>query len=266
MPILLVENVTMRFGGLTAIDNVSFTAMDKEITAIIGPNGAGKTTLFNCLTGFYKPTAGTMTVQQHDQVFSLHKMAGHQIVREARLARTFQNIRLFPDMTVLENLLVAQHRPLMSASLFTMGALLGTGTYQQALRAARDRAQFWLARAGLEQVADARAGTLPYGLQRKCEILRALCTDPVLVCLDEPAAGLNPTESAQLNELLQMICHEYGKAILLIEHDMSVVMNISQHIVVIDYGKKIAAGNPAQIKSNAAVICAYLGEPEEEAA
>ncbi len=261
-PLLTVEHLTMRFGGLVAIDDVSFAADDGSITAIIGPNGAGKTTVFNCLTGFYSPTVGRLQLCHGREAHLLERMEGYRIAKTARVARTFQNIRLFPAMSVLENLLVAQHNPLMRASGMTVLGLLGIGGYRRAEREAVDRARYWLDRVGITARADDNAGDLPYGDQRKLEIARAMCTDPVLLCLDEPAAGLNPTESAELNRLLSFIRDEHRIGVLLIEHDMSVVMEISDHIVVLDYGRKISDGSPEFVRNDPAVIRAYLGEEE----
>ena len=264
-PLLKVEHLTMRFGGLTAVDDVSFEAGRRDITALIGPNGAGKTTGFNCITGFYKPTEGTIELHQPDgELFRLERLDDHDINSRARVARTFQNIRLFPGMTALENLMVAQHNVLMRASGLTFGAILGLGGFIRAENEAVDFARRWLDRVGLTRRADEPAGSLPYGDQRRLEIARAMCTRPLLLCLDEPAAGLNARESDALNELLFSIRAQEGIALLLIEHDMSVVMRISDHVVVLDYGKKIADGTTEEARNDPRVIAAYLGVPDEE--
>ena len=265
--VLVVEHLTMRFGGLVAVDDVSFTARRGEITAIIGPNGAGKTTVFNCLTGFYRPSVGRITMQrQSGAAFLLEQLDGHRINSAAGVARTFQNIRLFAGMTCLENLLVAQHRPLMAASNWTIGGILGTRRYRAAESNAVQHAAGWLERVGLLDRADSAAGDLPYGAQRRLEIARAMCTAPELLCLDEPAAGLNPRESAELNQLLLQIRKSENVSILLIEHDMGVVMGVSDRIVVLDHGKNIAEGTPKEIRADPAVIAAYLGVEDEEVA
>ena len=285
--VLRVEHLTMRFGGLVAIDDLSFTARHGDITALIGPNGAGKTTVFNCITGFYKPTEGRIALQSGDvsawdrldaltgsprqsdiradgSLFLLERMADHDVAKHARVARTFQNIRLFRGMTVLENLLVAQHTPLMKASGFSILGILGLAPFRNAESSAIDKAVEWLETINLIDRADDPAGDLPYGDQRRLEIARAMCTDPVLLCLDEPAAGLNPRESAELSELLLAIRDRHKTSILLIEHDMSVVMQISDHVVVLDYGEKISEGTREEVKNDPNVIAAYLGVEQEE--
>ncbi|TPJ73773.1 ATP-binding cassette domain-containing protein [Mesorhizobium sp. B2-7-1] len=262
--ILQVEHLSMKFGGLVAIGDLSFQARRGEITALIGPNGAGKTTVFNCITGFYKPSEGMITLNRNDgSTYLLERLPNHEIPARAKVARTFQNIRLFSGMTLLENLLVAQHNKLMKASGYTFLGLFGFPSYRQASAESIDLARHWLEKADLVDRADDPAGDLPYGAQRRLEIARAMCTGPELLCLDEPAAGLNPKESAALNELLMGI-KGTGTSILLIEHDMSVVMQISDHVVVLEYGRKISDGNPESVRTDPRVIAAYLGVDDEE--
>ena len=260
-PLLTVEHLTMRFGGLIAVDDLSFVANDGQITAIIGPNGAGKTTVFNCLTGFYRPTVGRLALHRSDHDLLLERMEGFRIAQNG-VARTFQNIRLFPRMSVLENLIAAQHNELMHASMFSVAGLFGLSRYRDAEQEALEFAERWLERINLIDDADVDAGNLPYGAQRRLEVARAMCIKPVLLCLDEPAAGLNPRESDDLNELLLSIRNEEGIGVLLVEHDMRVVMGISDHIVVLDYGRKISDGTREEVRSDPAVIRAYLGEEE----
>ena len=262
--LLQVTDLTMRFGGLTAVNALSFVARRGKITSVIGPNGAGKTTVFNCITGFYRPTSGGIVLgHEGGAQFALQTLPGHRIARTARVARTFQNIRLFAGMTVLENLLVAQHNTLMPNVASGLLAVFGLGVHHRAEVVAIERARSWLDRIGLLARADDPAGALPYGDQRRLEIARAMCTAPVLLCLDEPAAGLNPRESDDLAGLLRSIKAD-GCSILLIEHDMGVVMRISDHIVVLDHGKLISDGDPAHVRADPNVIAAYLGEGDED--
>lgn len=284
--ILSVDNLQMRFGGILALEQVCFDVPADSITALIGPNGAGKTTVFNCLTGFYKATGGQIELnayKQHTDVgavlgesFQLsdlwqpsalasriyYKLFGgsHQVNRSG-LARTFQNIRLFKEMTVIENLLVAQHMQLNRGFL---SGLLNTPSFQRSERNALRKAWYWLEQLNLSEEANRLAGQLPYGKQRRLEIARAMCTDPELLCLDEPAAGLNPQETRELAEILKKLRQEHSITVLLIEHDMGMVMNISDKIIVLDHGVVIAQGTPEQVRNNPDVIAAYLGSEEEE--
>ena len=250
--LLEVSDLCMRFGGLLAVDHVSFKLRPQEVFAIIGPNGAGKTTVFNCISGFYKPTAGSILLSgQPIAGQSSHQVANHGIVR------TFQNVRLFKAMTALENLLVAQHRhsraPLLSG-------LFNTRRYRQAEQQKVDNALRWLEIMGLSDMVNREAGNLAYGHQRRLEIARCMITQPRILMLDEPAAGLNPQEKKDLQHMIDRLRHEFGVTVLLIEHDMQLVMGVSERILVMDYGKPIALDAPEAVRSNERVIKAYLGE------
>ena len=257
--LLDVQNLTMKFGGLIAIDDLTFSAKKDHITSIIGPNGAGKTTVFNCLTGFYKATAGSMFLNKENNRMDLKKFSDFKVAQKAGVARTFQNIRLFPQMSVLENMMVAQHNKLMVASGFSILGLVNSKSFLQKEKEAVEISKYWLDIIGLTNRADDNAGDLPYGDQRKLEIVRAMCIEPHLLCFDEPAAGLNAKESGELNKLLKFIKNDKKTGILLIEHDMSVGMGISDHVVVLNYGKKIFQGTAKETKNSQEVIEAYLG-------
>ncbi|WP_353190611.1 high-affinity branched-chain amino acid ABC transporter ATP-binding protein LivG [Pandoraea pnomenusa] len=250
--LLKLSGLQMRFGGLLAVDGVEFDVRKNEIFAIIGPNGAGKTTVFNCVGGFYRPTGGAITLDGDD----ITGLPSHMVARRG-LVRTFQNIRLFRQLTVVENLLVAQHMRVHSG--FLQG-LFSTGAFRRAERTALERAKAWLDRLGLTAVANREAGTLSYGHQRRLEIARCMITEPRLLMLDEPAAGLNPQEKVELQQLVDNLRHEFGISVLLIEHDMSLVMGVSDRILVMEHGKPIMTGKPDEVRNDPRVIKAYLGE------
>lgn len=250
--VLTVKDLKMQFGGLVAVDNVNFSLQSGQIAAIIGPNGAGKTTIFNCISGFYKPTAGQIWLGD-DEITGL---SSHTIAKMG-LMRTFQNIRLFKDMTVVENLLVAQHNQLNNQYL---AGLLRLPSFKTAEQRALNSAVKWLEIFGLRAFANREAGNLSYGQQRRLEIARCMITEPKIIILDEPAAGLNPQETKELIELIRLLRDEHRVSVLLIEHDMHLVMNISENILVVEYGRPIAEGSPETIRANPEVIKAYLGE------
>lgn len=251
-PILEVRGLTMRFGGLLAVNGVELAVRDKQVVSMIGPNGAGKTTVFNCLTGFYQPTSGEILLDGE----AIQGLPGHKIARKG-VVRTFQNVRLFKDMTTVENLLVAQHRHLDTGLL---SGLLKTRAFRKSERAAMDFAAHWLEQVNLTEVANRPAGTLAYGQQRRLEIARCMMTRPRILMLDEPAAGLNPKETEDLKALIGVLRDTHGVTVLLIEHDMKLVMSISDHIYVINQGCPLADGTPEQVRDNPDVIKAYLGE------
>jgi len=283
--ILRVENLMMHFGGIKALNDVSLEVERGSITALIGPNGAGKTTVFNCLTGFYQASGGSILLETRSRTTDIvqvlgqtlrvgdflhprrlmsrigYKMfGGTHLVNRAGLARTFQNIRLFREMSVVENLLVAQH---MQANRNLIAGILNTPGYRRAESQALDRAFYWLEIVDMVECANRLAGTLSYGQQRRLEIARAMCTGPEMICLDEPAAGLNPVETHALSRIVRTLRQQHGVTVLLIEHDMGMVMSIADWVIVLDHGNVIARGTPEAIQANASVIAAYLGTDEE---
>ncbi len=261
-PILNVKNLTMNFGGLKAIDNVNIAVEQGQIAALIGPNGAGKTTFFNCITGIYDPSEGYVEITPPGKPSQLIKGLKPNLVTERGLSRTFQNIRLFQGMTVLENVMIGRHCRLNSG---IFGALLRPGSQKSEEKKAIQDSYEILEKIGLEQYVNEMAVNLPYGAQRRLEIARALATDPFLLLLDEPAAGMNPQETKELDDLIIWLRDNENLSILLIEHDMKLVMSLSDRIHVVDYGKKIAEGTPEEVKNNPEVIKAYLGDETEDA-
>ena len=286
--ILQVEHLMMHFGGIKALNDVNLEVERGSITALIGPNGAGKTTVFNCLTGFYRASGGAIRLNARQRMTDVIQVLGQKLhaddffhparlgrrmyykmfggthlVNRAGLARTFQNIRLFREMTVIENLMVAQH---MQVNRHLIAGILNTRGYRQAENRALERAFYWLEVVEMVDCANRLAGTLSYGQQRRLEIARAMCTGPEILCLDEPAAGLNPAETRALSRIIRFLREHHGVSVLLIEHDMSMVMEISDRVIVLDHGDVIAHGTPAEIQANLSVIAAYLGTDEQEIA
>ncbi|WP_421848628.1 ABC transporter ATP-binding protein [Marinomonas sp.] len=284
--ILSIKNLVMHFGGIKALNDVNFDIKRGSVSALIGPNGAGKTTVFNCLTGFYKATGGSVMLSANGKETSVIKVLGEpfqgtdfvspvaffkrlkykmfggsHLVNRAGLARTFQNIRLFKEMSVVENLLVAQH---MRANRNLLSGIFNTSSYKKSEEEALERVFYWLKVVDLTEFANRLAGELSYGQQRRLEIARVMCTNPEIVCLDEPAAGLNPSETEALTKMIRVLRDEHNTTVLLIEHDMGMVMDISDYIVVLDHGEVIAKGGPDDIRNNPKVIAAYLGAEEGE--
>jgi len=255
-PILEVKNMTMDFGGLRAIDNVDLSIEKGQIVALIGPNGAGKTTFFNCITGIYTPTSGDIYISANGKDERINGLKPN-IVTGKGLARTFQNIRLFTSMTVLENVMIGCHAVTKAG---IMGAIFRGAATKAEERFIVEKSYSILEKIGLAKYVDELAINLPYGAQRLLEIARALATDPFLMLLDEPAAGMNPQETLELDELILKIRDTEGVSILLIEHDMKLVMSLSEKIYVVDYGRKIGEGTPEEIRNNPVVIKAYLGD------
>ena len=250
--LLSVKDLSMRFGGLLAVDGVSIDLDEKQILGIIGPNGAGKTTVFNCISGFYTPTGGSIVLRGE----SIAGLGSHKVACKG-VVRTFQNVRLFKRMTVLENLMVAQHQ---KARVSVLAGLFNTSSFRRQEAEAIERSMHWLDYMGLRDFANREAGNLAYGHQRRLEVARCMITEPRVLMLDEPAAGLNPQEKIDLQGLIRQLRDQYGVAILLIEHDMGLVMGVSERITVMEYGKPIAHGTPEEVKNNELVIKAYLGE------
>ena len=256
-PVLDVRNLGIDFGGLTAVDGFNMTIGPTEISGLIGPNGAGKTTIFNLLTSVYQPTRGSILLKGIDT-----KGMSTAKVNRMGIARTFQNIRLFTEMSALDNVKVGMHNAIKCGFI---SSLLRLPAYYKAEKAANQKAMDLLEFMGLADVAHVKAGSLPYGVQRRLEIARALATDPAIILLDEPAAGMNPSETEELMHQIRRIRDTFQIAIFLIEHDMNLVMNVCEGIVVVNYGRVIAKGTPEQIKNNPAVIEAYLGRKDEQA-
>lgn len=277
--ILKIEELCVRFGGIKALDGVNLNVNKGTITALIGPNGAGKTTVFNCITGFYKATSGDISFNGHNGEISVNEVLGNKakwggffsslksikykmfggthLVAQAGVARTFQNIRLFKEMTVLENLLVAQHH---KVSRNLLSGVMGTSDFRRQEQKALETAYHWLKVVGIQDFDTRLAGELSYGVQRRLEIARALCTDPLILCLDEPAAGLNPQETEELSNLIIRLKDEFDVTVFVIEHDMSMIMKISDDIIVLDHGVVISSGSPEHVKNDPKVLAAYLGE------